>query len=258
MRMRNPAPLWDYAGRGRLRAPPAPVIAVPTTAGSGSEVSTVVVLHDSGHDLQLVIFGYGYGPVAALLDGELLRTLPRNPMIAATLDALTHAYEALWVHRASAITDALALSAARTLRTALPLALDGDVDAMQQLIEASAMANLACGNSGLGLVHAITSASEVHVPHGYLNGVLLPHVAAFNADVISPAAAEEIGRLGELYERIGFDAAFRDGEIAAGDAEHLVTAGLRNPFRHNNRRLAEEADIRALLERAGAPARQAA
>jgi alcohol dehydrogenase len=258
MRMRNPALLWDYCGCGRLEAPPAPVIAVPTTAGSGSEVSNVVVLHDPGHALQLVIFGHGYAPVAALLDGELLRTLPRGPMIAAALDALTHAHEALWVHRASPITDALALSAARHLRIALPAALDGDVDAMQRLLEASAMANLACGNSGLGLVHAITSSPDVHVPHGRQNGVLLPHVAAFNAPVVSDEAAAEIGHLDDLYERIGFPASFAAEEVGPAEVEHMVVAGMRNAFRQNNRRLAEEGDIRRLLAQAGAPVRQPA
>ena len=95
----------------------------------------------------------------------------------------------------------------RDLRSALPRALAGDVDAMQELIEASAMANLACGNSGLGLVHALSSAPSVHLPHGYQNGVLLPHVARFNGAGGASSTA--------LYAEIGFEARFRPGELSA-------------------------------------------
>jgi alcohol dehydrogenase class IV len=252
IRLRNPGPLWAYEGRGRLPAPPAAVVAVPTTAGSGSEVSNVVVLHDPGHDQQLVIFGRGYEPRVALLDGELLRSLPARPMIAAALDALSHACEALWARRSTRFTDALALAAARALRRALPAALGGDVDAMQQLVEASAMANLACGHSGLGLVHALTASPDVHLPHGYQNGVLLPHVAAFNAAVVSPEAAAEMGALGGLYAAVGFEPSFRLGEIGPAGVERMVAAALGNPHRQNNRRPADEDDLRALLARAGA------
>ena len=255
IRLRNPPPLEAYVGRGRLPRAPAPTIAVPTTAGSGSEVSNVTVLHDPGREQQIVIGGRGYEPAVALLDGELLASLPRRPMIAAALDALSHALEALWARGATRFTDALALDAARRIRTALPPALGHDVNAMQQLIEASAMANLACGNSGLGLVHALTASPDVHIPHGHQNGVLLPHVAAFNAPELADAAVlGEIDALDELYETIGFPRAFARGELTAEDAERMVAAALGNPFRQNNRRFAEEPDLRGILERAGVPA----
>ena len=236
----NPGPLGDYEGVGRLESPPAPAIAVPTTAGSGSEVSNVVVLHDPGRERHLVIRGRGYEPRVAILDGELLRTLPRAPMIAAALDALSHALESGWARGGSSLTRALALAASATLRTALPRALAGDVDSMQELIEASAIANLACGNSGLGLVHALSSAPSVHLPHGYQNGVLLPHVARFNG------AGEE---LDGLYSEIGFEARFRPGELSARDLDAMVAAAMSNPFRANNVRESGEADLRAILAR---------
>jgi len=75
------------------------------------------------------------------------------------------------------------------------------------------MANLACGNSGLALVHALTSAVDVHLPHGYQNGVLLPHVAAFNRGAVAEAAVAEIDSLAALYDAIGFEARFADGEV---------------------------------------------
>ena len=252
IRLRNPAPLDAYEGTGRLPVPPAPSIAIPTTAGSGSEVSNVVVLHDAGRERHLVIRGHGYEPRVALLDGELLRSLPRAPMIAAALDALSHALEALWAHRATRFSDALAIPAAASIRTALPRALAGDVDAMQELIEASAMANLACGNAGLGLVHALSSAPDVHLPHGYQNGVLLPHVAAFNRPRVGAAPASEIVELDALYQAIGFGASFAPGELSADDAELMVGAAMSNPFRANNARAADRPELHAILQSAGA------
>ncbi len=252
IRLRNPAPLDAYEGSGRLPLAPAPSIAIPTTAGSGSEVSNVVVLHDAGRARHLVIRGHGYEPRVALLDGELLRSLPREPMIAAALDALSHALEALWAQRATRFSDALASAAAAAIRKALPEALAGEADAMQALIEASAMANLACGNAGLGLVHALSSAPDVQLPHGYQNGVLLPHVAAFNRSRVGPATASEIAELDPLYAAIAFRASFAPGELSARDAGLMVAAAMSNPFRANNVRAADEPELRAILLAAGA------
>jgi alcohol dehydrogenase class IV len=248
IRLRNPATLDAYAGRDRLSDPPAPTIAIPTTAGSGSEVSTVVVLHDPRHRRHLVIRGRGYEPDVALLDGALLRSLPERPMIEAALDALSHCYEALWARKATPVTDALALHAARTIRGSLPRALGQSEPDMQQLIVAAAMANLACGNAELGLVHALTSAPGVRLPHGYQNGVLLPFVAEFNRPALSVEARREIDQLPAFYEQIGFDARFDDDV----DGGLMVAAALENPFLANNARDASESDLRALLAAAGA------
>jgi alcohol dehydrogenase class IV len=253
IRLRNPGPLDAYVGVGHLPQPPAPTVAVPTTAGSGSEVSTVTILHDPRHAQHVVIRGAGYEPEVALLDGELLRTLPERPMIAAALDALSHALEALWAVRASSYTDAFAIASARAIRAALPRALDGDVDAMQVLLEMSAMANLACGNSGLALVHALTSSPSVHLPHGYQNGVLLPHVAAFNASALRLSAASEAAELEPFYDRIGFRATFGEGEITAEGSASMVAAAMANPLRGNNVRLADADELRGVLAAAGAP-----
>jgi alcohol dehydrogenase class IV len=252
MRLTNAERLDHYAGRDRLEQPPAPCVAVPTTAGSGSEVSSVVVLHDPGREQHLVIRGRGYEPELALLDGTLLSTLPRKPMVEAALDALSHCYESLWARRASRFTDALALAAARQLRTALPRALEREPEAMQAMIEASAMANLACGNAELGLVHALTSAPSVKLAHGYQNGVLLPHVAEYNLPVLDPAAADEVARLPALMAQVDFQPRFAAGELAEADVEAMIAAALSNPFAENNRRPAGEADLRGLLAAAGA------
>lgn len=252
MRLTNPPPLESYAGIGKLKRPPAPTIAVPTTAGSGSEVSSVVVLHDTRLAQHLVIRGEDYFPEVAILDGTLLRGLPERPFLHAALDALSHAYEALWARRASRFTDALALSAAAEIRAALPPALERDDEAMQALIEASAMANLACGNSRLALIHALTSAPDVALPHGYQNAVLLPYVAELNLPHLSGAAATEVARLPEFLALLGFDPHFGEGELDDAGCEAMVAAALQNPFTTNNLAPAAEPQMRAVLAAARA------
>jgi alcohol dehydrogenase class IV len=247
IRLRNPAPLEQYAGVGNLPHDPAPTVAIPTTAGSGSEVSTVVVLHDERLDQHLVIRGEGYEPEVALLDGTLLRRLPRDPLLFAALDALSHAYEALWARGASRFTDAMALAAAPLIRDHLPAALEHSDEALQTLLEASAMANLAGGNARLALIHALTSAPDVHLPHGYQNGVLLPHVAAFNEPFLSDPARREIDRLPDLLAEVGFEPRFAPQELDDEGAASMVAAALQNPFRANNLRPADESDLRDLL-----------
>jgi alcohol dehydrogenase class IV len=253
IRLTNDGPLDRYEGRDRLPRRPAPSIAIPTTAGSGSEVSTVVVLHDPNRSQHLIIRGRGYEPDVALLDGTLLSTLPRTPMIHAALDALSHALEALWSRKATRFTDALGLRAAADLRAALPRALRGDEDALQTLVEASAMANLACGNAEMGIVHALTSAPDVHLAHGYQNGVLLPYAADFNRPVVVAEAESHVAGVRDLYEEIGFEASFAPGELSPRDADLMVAAALVNPFLANNRRTAGESELRTLMAQAAAP-----
>lgn len=253
IRLTNGERIDRYAGIGNVPARRAPCVAIPTTAGSGSEVSNALVLHDPGFEQHVVVRGRGLEPDVALLDGELLVGLPDRPFVEASIDALSHALEALWVHGASRFTDALALAAARHLVDTLPRALEHRrPEDLQLLLEASAMANLACGSSHLGLVHALSSAARVRVPHGRQNAVLLPHVAAFNLPVVDEPTRREIAALEALYGALGIEARWAPGELAADDAESMIRAALANPFRRNNRRLAEERDLRAILAATGA------
>jgi alcohol dehydrogenase class IV len=173
-------------------------------------------------------------------------------MIDAALDALSHCYESLWSRKATLITDSLALSAARTIRSALPDALEHSESAMQRLIVASAMANLACGNAELGLVHALSSAVGVRLAHGYQNGALLAHAVEFNLPVLDQEAAREVACLSGFYERIGFAPRFAAGEVSAAEAGLMIAAALANPLLANNRRPVAEDDLRRVLVAAGA------
>lgn len=251
--LRNDSPITAYAGWDKATAAPAPSIALPTTAGSGSEVSNALVLHDPGQESIVVIRGHGYEPRVAILDGTLLRTLPAGPLVEAALDALSHAVEALSVRGASMFTDALAVAAAEQLRHVLPRVLQerGDDD-LQTLLEASAMANLACGSSGLGLVHALSSATRLRVPHGRANGVLLPWVAAFNREALRPQALAEAERVMPFYEQIGFEPTFRPGELEGDAVESVVRVALASPLHLNNSRHATAEELEELLAGANA------
>lgn len=263
IRLTNDRPIDAYEGNGLVSAEPAPTIAVPTTAGSGSEVSNALVLHEPGRLQELVVRGAGCEPRIAILDGMLLRGLPRAPMLYAGLDALSHALEALWARGASFFTDGLALHAARAIARFLPRALDGiatgdnaaghNDQVLQELLEASSAANMACGNSGLALVHALSTSPVVKIPHGLQNAVLLPHVGRFNESHMSAEGAALLPLIDRLYGEIGFSPTF-DGSEGAGpaSAEDMLAASSGHPFRLNNRRASTDAELAAVLESAGA------
>ena len=252
--LRNEAPLLQYAGRDKAPNRPAPCVAIPTTAGSGSEVSNALVLHDPALESIVVVRGVGYEPVACILDGELLESLPARPLLDAALDALSHALEAMWANGRSPFTDAMAFAAADIIHDVLPRAVaDRHLEDLQALLEASAMANLACGPSGLGLVHALSSAAAVHLPHGYQNGVLLLHVAAFNRDHVRPEVVAEIDRLAPLYAAIGAPTSFAAGELDEAHVASMARVGQASPLHANNVRQADGAALVELLVAAGAP-----
>lgn len=252
IRLRNEGDLRDWAGRDLVPQTPAPSIAIPTTAGSGGEVSNALVLVDVARERHMSIRGLRCAPDVALLDGQMLQTLPERPLVYAGLDALSHALESLWVRGSSRFSEPLAVEAAQLVVKALPGALRREPEAMQTLIEASAMANAACGNSGLGLIHALSSSYAAPLAHGYENGVLLPVVARFNHDHISPAGRSLVAEAEQLYDEIGFQPRFADGEVDHEMARRMAEAAMENSFHANNRRLAEQEEILQLLTAAGA------
>jgi alcohol dehydrogenase len=265
IRLTNDGSIDSYQGFNQVPAPPAPTIAIPTTAGSGSEVSKVLVLHEPGRKEELVVRADGCEPRVAILDGTVLRRLPHAPMLYAGLDALSHAMEALWARRGSWFTAALGEAAAREIIEVLPVAAagassganaSGDNDqSLQRLIDASCAANMACGNSGLTLVHALSTAPSVRLPHGLKNGILLPHVARFNEEVSGPATRSLIGQLEPLYRTLRFRPEFPAALAGTDAAEAMVAASSGHPFRANNLRESSDAELFGLLQDASLPSR---
>lgn len=162
---------------------------------------------------------------------------PRKPLLDAALDAITHACESLWSRNRSLITDALAEEALDTFLLHLPAAInDRDPEALQAILEASSAANLACGNTGLALVHALNTAPDVPLPHGYTNGCLLPAIAAFNRPQMDERHQKLLDQLPGLFQRIGWQGRFAEGDVNADKARLFVQASQDHPFRKNNLR----------------------
>ena len=154
---------------------------------------------------------------------------------------------------ATIFTDALAVAAAGHLHRLLPRVLEGRRDDdLQTLLEASAMANLACGSSGLGLVHALSSATRLRAPHGRANGVLLPWVATFNRGALGARARAEGERILPLYERIGFEPCLRPGDLSDEDLPSVIRVALESPLHQNNSRHATAGELEEILVSAGA------
>ncbi|MCR1783766.1 iron-containing alcohol dehydrogenase [Nocardioides carbamazepini] len=262
IRLTNDQRIDAYEGRDKVGERPAPTIAVPTTAGSGSEVSNALVLHEAGRDNEIVVRGELCAPRAAVLDATVLRTLPRGPLVYSALDALSHALEALWARGASYFTAATAIPAARSIIARLPAAAAGAEDgrnaagandeALQELLEASCAANMACGNSGLALVHALSSSPAVRVPHGLQNAVLLPHVARFNAPLLGDDVLALLPLIDTLLDELGLVPSFAAIGHGPVDGPRMLEASTRNPFRANNLRATSDDDLAALLRAAGA------
>jgi alcohol dehydrogenase class IV len=263
IRLTNADSIDRYQGINQVPAPPAPTIAIPTTAGSGSEVSKVLVLHEPGRKEELVVRADGCEPLVAILDGTVLRRLPRAPLLYAGLDALSHAMEALWARRGSCFTTALGEAAAQEIIEVLPAAAAGassganasgnNDEYLQRLIDASCAANMACGNSGLTLVHALSTAPSVRLPHGLKNGILLPYVARFNEEVSGPATRSLIAQIGPLYRALSFRSVFPPALADTKAAEAMVAASSGHPFRTNNLRASSDAELFGILAEAGVP-----
>jgi alcohol dehydrogenase class IV len=195
----NGGNLCQYEGLAKYKTPPLPLIAIPTTAGSGSEVSQVFIIGDeSRNHYKMTIGGYECFPDVAILDPMLLRKLPPFQFIMSGLDALSHAIEATQTNMATLLTDTIAFEAIRLMMINLaPAAYTDDLEAKGAQLFASAMANIACGNAKLGLNHAVAQPlGSYHVAHGLSAGILLPYVMEFNL----PACEEKMSRLAGILE----------------------------------------------------------
>ncbi|MEJ0020244.1 MAG: iron-containing alcohol dehydrogenase [Acetobacteraceae bacterium] len=202
------------ADRGAL-----PVIAIPTTAGTGSECTRFTVITDTERDEKMLISGLGALPLAAVVDYELTYSVPPRTTADTGVDSLTHALEAYVSKRANPFSDALAVSAmaliGANIRTAY--AEPRNAAAREAMMIGATQAGLAFSNASVALVHGMSRpiGAHFHVPHGLSNAMLLPSVTRF-----SVGAAE--ARYAEASRQIGF-ASEQDSDAAACDR---LVAGL--------------------------------
>ena len=183
----NRKPMAECTGVGQFDRKALPMIMVPTTAGSGSEVSQWTIVKDEVRHLKLLGGGPLSFPDAAVLDPVTLASLPMHVAALPAVDALTHGVEAYLSGIASPLTDAVALGAVRLQYGSLRASIaSDDQQAREDNLVASCMANVACGNARLGHGHALSLPLEgqLDLPHPYGVGVLLPEVVAFNLAVL--------------------------------------------------------------------------
>lgn len=192
--------LQDYCGMQVLSRPQTPHIAIPTTAGTGSEVTYAAVIKDWDNNMKLLFCDNNIIPNTAILDPVMTAGLPAQLTATTGMDALTHAVEAIHALQCQPIADAMALHAIRLIMEYLPRCVEkgDDLVARGQQQIATTMAGVAFGNAQVGLVHAMAHSvgALFKVPHGLANSILLPHVMLFNLDECPERYALVAGAIG--------------------------------------------------------------
>lgn len=198
----------DLLDGSALKNPLPPLIAVPTTAGTGSEVTIFAVITDSTTHEKLILFGHSLLPTVAILDPALTVSLPKNQTIFTGLDALTHAIEAYTTKVSNPISDALACNAIELTAKYLERACSNgaDLEARSGMLLASHQAGMAFSNADLGSVHTLgeTLAGGCNIPHGAAMAIFLPYVMEYSLEasldkyaVIARLLGEQGGRLSD-------------------------------------------------------------
>ena len=248
--------------------------AVPTTAGTGSEVTDISVILQADRQKKFLAKQAGLMPDLAIVDPGLMLNLPPSVTAATGIDALTHAIEAFTARGANPLSKALAIAAIEKLAHALPIVVGNGEDRHARLDMAIAAyeAGLAFSNAGLGLVHAISHqvGARYEIAHGVANGILLPFVMVFNGLVCRreyAAIAQVFGvardtmterqqcdagvaAVRQLLADIGLPASLAAAGARAEHFKELAAAALQDNCITDNPRRVTEADIIALLQQA--------
>lgn len=230
--------LHDYQGYNLLERPLVPMIAIPTTAGTGSEVTPFAVIRDEQAHLKLTFSSPFLAPELAVLDPEMTRTLPQRLTAATGMDALTHAIESFVSSEANPISESLGIYAIDVISNNLRAATHQgeDLEARGQMLVASCMAGMAFASGFVGIIHAMAHAigGSFEVHHGTANSILLPYGMDFN----SSAAPHRFSRIARAM-----------GVNAGGRAEEDVIADGIAAVRS----LAADCELPARLRDVGVP-----
>ena len=233
----NGGNIADYEGVDRFSVRPLPVVAIPTTVGSGSEVTKGAVITDPRTHVKMVIVSDLMFPNIAVLSPSLVAGLPARITATTGMDALTHAIEAYVARGANPITDAINIGAIELVGRSIVPATQGDPAALYDMLVASCMAGIGFHDAGLGAVHALANTLGGHygVHHGTANALFLPYVMDFNALAAPARFARIAAALGEDIS--GLDV--QDAALRAAAAVH---------------RLAEQTGVPRKLAEVGVPA----
>ena len=264
----------------RLNKPMQPFVVIPTTAGTGSEVTYAAMLRDAEHNAKLLFASYNLFPDSALLDPRMTLTLPPLVTAATAMDALCHAMEACISNAHNPISDAHAVAAIKLIRRHLPMVLENENDAHSrfQLANAACMAGAAFSNSGVGLVHALGHAlgGVCGVPHGIAMSIFLPFGLEFNMSVARETIGEMLlplcgpqeyiqtpqpqraartvsaveGLKEKLYQMAELPRTLSEAGVKEDNLEDITQKALKDPALNFNPAAANDQDIRDILQKA--------
>ncbi|MDM7947736.1 MAG: phosphonoacetaldehyde reductase [Oceanibaculum nanhaiense] len=268
MALALPAAGWSFAGHFRAggalpEAGALPILAVPTTAGTGAEVTQFATVWDKAHRKKHSLQSPALIPRGVLLDAELTLGLPRATTLHAGLDALSHALEAVWNRNATSLSDGFALQALRLIFAHLPAVLEkpDSLPDRAAMLEASLLAGCAITQTRTALVHSMSYPLTAHlgVPHGLACGAFLAGVLAYNAtadDCRIAAAAKALGHgdaaglavaLASLLARIGLPQELAAHGVTRAAVEALAGEMITPARAGNNLRAAGPADVLDIL-----------
>lgn len=265
----------DYIGLDKVEFPGAATIMVPTTAGTGAEVTFTGVFTNRQTKAKGGINSPFLFPDIALLDPELTVPLPPGVTAATGMDALTHAIESVTSRSSTIFTEALAFAAVRLIADNLRQAVfhGDDIEARENMLMGSLLAGLALADAGVGAAHALAYplGGNYRIPHGLANAILIPHVMEFNAPAAEKQFAAIARAMGEpvdglparraadaavdavrmLCYDIGIPSSLSEIGVPAEDIPMLVEGALKvtRPVENNPRKLATE-DAQNIYERA--------
>ncbi|MCR8922850.1 iron-containing alcohol dehydrogenase [Dasania sp. GY-MA-18] len=174
----------DYKAPINNSVPGLPIIAIPTTAGTGSEATKVTIITDAESDEKMLLMGRAFMPVAALVDFEMTLTMPYRLTADTGIDSMTHAMEAYVSRKANLFSDALALAAMKIIYKNIRKVCEdlSNREAREAMMLGACQAGMAFSNASVALVHGMSRpiGANFHVPHGLSNAMLLPAVTAFS------------------------------------------------------------------------------
>lgn len=267
----NGGDILDYAGIDKMAGPIPPLLMIPSTSGTGADVSQFCIVTDTERHVKLTIMGRALVPDISITDPRLLTTMPEWLNAATGLDALTHGIESYVSLAHNPLADGHALSAVglvvHHLRRTLSHPLE--IDARSKMAQASLQAGLAFTNAILGATHAMSHqvGGLLDAPHGVVNGVLLPHVIRFNARAtpdrfvglarsaglaVDGMPGEEAAELladhvRRLADEVGVPRGLRELGVTEADIEILAGTTLEDACITTNPRSVSRADVRGLF-----------
>ncbi|MEM2878711.1 MAG: iron-containing alcohol dehydrogenase [Candidatus Hadarchaeales archaeon] len=204
--MTNSGNIWEYEGADKFRTPPLPLILVPTTAGTGSEVSRAAMITNSVTHRKTLFLSWYLTARTAVLDPELTLGLPQKITVWSGMDALSHAVESYVSNMSNPLTDVFAEKATELIYKNLERAVKNgsDIEARTNMLLGSLMAGISTANARLGNVHALAHAigGKYDLPHGLLCGALLPVVMKYNLDY----CRDKLARMAAIFGLYSEDA----------------------------------------------------